>query len=254
MKPRLQERFAKLRDKVSDRYFEFRPHIGSLPIAGCPLRFFYGTRQAADWYDPLRAHNRAEFEWVAAHVGGHREKIIDAGAFHGLYTLVFAKSIDPAGEVVAVDPVPSNCALIEVNLALNGARARIEQCAVSAADGEVRFSADSCGQIVGDGGTVVRGRRLASLLPDATVVKLDIEGAEFGVLPAQIDELPAVHTWIVEIHPAQGRDGRSILRAFTERGFGLWWVDRSRADVEPFDADRPWTTRTSMIALRTRPA
>jgi hypothetical protein len=31
-------------------------------------------------------------------------------------------------------------------------------------------------------------------MPEVTVVKLDIEGAEFDVVPAQIDELPAART------------------------------------------------------------
>ena len=81
---------------VADRFLEFKPCIKALPIAGCPLRFFYGTPQAAEWYDPLQAHTRIELEWLARQVAGRREKIVDAGAYHGLYTLVLAKAADPA--------------------------------------------------------------------------------------------------------------------------------------------------------------
>jgi FkbM family methyltransferase len=250
MTPLVQSKIDKLRSRLSDRFFEFKPYIRPLAIEGCPLRFFYGTPQAAAWYDPLQPHTRIELEWLARHVAGRREKIVDAGAYHGLYTLVLAKAADPASEVVAVDPVPSNGALIEVNLALNDLHARIEECAIGAEDGEVRFASGSCGRILPQGGTVRPARRLEAILPDATVVKLDIEGTEFALFPGQIDVLPAAHTWIVEIHPGKGRDPRIILDGFTARGFELWWVDRASKRVARYPGDTPWPSRTSLIALR----
>jgi len=163
---------------------------------------------------------------------------------------VLKKAADPTSEVVAVDPVPSNCALIEVNLALNGLHARIEECAVSGEDGEVSFALGSCGRIVARGGAVRAARRLESILPDATVVKLDIEGTEFALFPGQIDRLPAAHTWIVEIHPGADHDAEVILDGFTKRGFDLLWVDRARRRVESYPASTPWPSRTSLIAVR----
>jgi FkbM family methyltransferase len=250
MTPFVQRKLDKLRSRLSDRFLEFKPYIGTLAIEGCPLRFFYGTPQAAAWYDPLQAHTRIELEWLARHVAGRHEKIVDAGAYHGLYTLVLAKAADPASEVVAVDPVTSNCALIEVNLALNRLHARIEECAISDRDGEVSFALGSCGRIVPQGGAVRAARRLETILPDATVVKLDIEGTEFALFPRQIDRLPAAHTWIVEIHPHGRHDSKAILDGFTDRGFDLLWVDRPGRRVESYPADVPWQSRTSLIALR----
>ncbi|MGH6945569.1 MAG: FkbM family methyltransferase [Geminicoccaceae bacterium] len=226
------------------------PYIKPLPIEGCPIRFFYGTPQAKDWYDPLKLHTKLEFEWIARHIAGRKQKIIDAGAYHGLYTLVLAKSSDRASRVVAVDAVPSNCALIEVNLALNGLRAEVEECAINDTDGHVNFSHASCGRIISRGGTVRPARRLSSIMHDATIVKLDIEGAEFLVLPSEIDELSAAHTWIVEIHSIRDRDPQTILDAFRNRGFDLWWVNRDDGRVEPYPAGTPWTSRTSLIAVR----
>lgn len=182
-----------------------------MPIDRCPIRFLDATAQAASWYDPLSENNRSELEWLITNTAPEGQKIIDAGAYHGLYATVFAKAAGEQGEVVAIDPVPSNRAVIEVNLALNGLRGRIEDCVVSNVDGEVGFSTDSCGHIVDRGGIRCPSRPLRSLLPDATIVKLDIEGAEFDVVPAQIDELPAARVWIVEIHPAPG--ARSCHRA-----------------------------------------
>jgi hypothetical protein len=98
--------------------------------------------------------------------------------------------------VVAIDPVPSNCALIEVNLALNGLHAVIEQCAVSAVDGPVAFSSGSCGRILERRGTVRPARRL--------------------------------------------RDPQTLVQLFETRGFDLWWVDRSSADIARYTATTPW--------------
>jgi FkbM family methyltransferase len=249
MMPFVQSRLDKLRSQLSDRLLAFKPYVKSLPIEGCPIRFFYATPQAARWYDPLQDKNRRELEWLIAKLGLEGQKIIDAGAYHGLYTIVFAKAAGALGEVVAVDPVSSNAAVIEVNLAINGLRGRVESCAISNAEGEVGFSADSCGRIVDRGRIRCPSRRLRSIMPDATVVKLDIEGAEFEVVPAQIDELPAARTWIVEIHPARGRNPVAVLDAFRTRPFDLWWGDPVSGRLERY-AGEPWTTRSTLVAIR----
>ena len=249
MKPFLQNRCEKLRASLSHRVLDFQPYIGALEIAGCPIRFFYATAQAASWYDPLKEKNRRELEWLVANIDLEGQKIIDAGAYHGLYATIFAKAAGDLGEVVAVDPVSSNQAVIEVNLAINGLRGRIESCVVSNTEGEVRFSPASCGHIINRGGISRPSRRLRSIMPEATVVKLDIEGAEFEVVPAQIDELPAARIWIVEIHPGRGRDPNLILGAFRERAFDLWWGHPVSGQMERY-AGELWTTRSTLVAIR----
>lgn len=250
MTPFLRTKIAKLRSEISDRLLEFKPYIGVIPLDPAPLRFFFGTPQAVDWYDPLQTHTQVELEWMASHISGGSEKVIDAGAFHGLYTIAMAQAVGSDGEVVAIDPMPSNCALIEVNLLLNSLQARIEQCAVSSADGTVRLSSGSCGHIVSRGGVEQPSRRLSSILPDATVVKVDIEGEEFAILPEQIDAMTSAHTWNLEIHPGPGRNPQAILDAFVSRGFELLWVNRVTCQVERYPLGEPWTDRTSVIAVR----
>jgi FkbM family methyltransferase len=246
----LSERVNGVLDRLGDRFLAFKPRIVTLPLGDPPLRFFVGTPQAASWYDPVQPHNLAEFAWISRHLAGRREQIVDAGAYHGLYTLVLARAAAAGSNVVAVDPVAWNCALIEVNLALNGISARIEQAAVSDQDGRVRFGGGSCGRIVSSGGAEHPARRLASILPEATVVKLDIEGMEFSVFPGVLDDLPKVHTWLVEIHPGRGREPALILDVLRDRGYQLHWLNRSTARVEPWAAGATWSERTSLIALR----
>jgi FkbM family methyltransferase len=244
-----QSRLQKVWARLSDRMLDFQPYIRTLEIDGCPIRFFYATAQAASWYDPFKEKNRRELEWLIRTIEPEGQKIIDAGAYHGLYATVFAKAAGPLGEVVAVDPVPSNAAVIEVNLAINGLRGRVETCAISNVEGEVAFSSDSCGHIVERGGTRRPSCRLRSILPDAAIVKVDIEGAEFEVVPAQLDELPAARVWIVEIHPARGRDPASVLDVFRARPFDLWWAHPASGGIEPY-RNEPWTTRATLIAIR----
>jgi FkbM family methyltransferase len=228
----------------------FEPYIKDLPIKGCPCRFFYGTPQAKEWYDPLKPYAKAEYDWVVENIDLKNQKIIDGGAHHGQYSVVFAVGSGHTSEVISVDPVSSNCALIEVNMALNRAKAKIEQCAISDSDGNVLFSFESNGRIVSKSGQLKPSKRLPTIMKDATIVKLDVEGAEFIILPDQIDEMPRVHTWIVEIHPSDSRNPLLLVDLFRRKDFELLWVNRDRTLVEPYPDSASWKSHTTVFALR----
>ena len=235
--------------RVMDRAVGFQPFIREMPVAGAPIRFFVATRQAASWYDPLKPRNRRELEWLVENLALDGERIVDAGAFHGLYAAVFAKAAGPSGHVTAVDPVASNCAVIEANLAINRLDGEVVTCAISNRPGEVRFSRDTCGRVLTSGGVAVGAARLRDIAPRATVVKLDIEGEEFTVIPEQIDEMPGVRAWIVEIHPAEGRDAGTIIDAFGSRGFRLRWSRPGDGEIVPY-AGEAWAERATLVATR----
>ena len=245
----IDAKLAKLRAYVADRMLDFRPFIKELEIAGRRQRFFVATAQSADWYEPFKERNRRELTWLVENLDLAGEKIIDAGAFHGLYSTCFALAAGETGTVVPVDPVASNCAVIEANLAINGLPVRIENCAISNRDGEVAFSLDTCGHIVKSGGVKVASRRLATVMADATILKVDIEGAEFSVIPEQIDDMAQARAWIVEIHPGMGGDPAVVLDAFRDRGYDLWWSEPESDRFEPY-AGAPWTHRTTLVARR----
>lgn len=248
--PFLRYKVKTLLRNVTHPFSDFRPYITTFSIAGHSVQFFVGTPEAAAWYDPLKPHTRLECEWIINHLPPKNQKIIDGGAHHGLYATVFALGSGNKSDVIAVDPVLSNCDLTRVNLALNGVKARVEQCAISDADGYVSFTYETCGHVVQAGRGRKPARRLQTILPDATVVKLDIEGAEYHVLPEQIDDMPDAHTWIVEIHPSAGKDPDLLVRAFQHRGFDTWWFNRKANRVERYPDDALWETRTSIIARR----
>lgn len=249
MHTHLGRKLSAMRSRAVDRVLTFQPSICDLDIAGAPVRFLLATPQAADWYDPLKAANRRELEWLIAHVAPGAETIVDAGAFHGLYGTVLGKAAGVGARVVAIDPVPANCAVSEANLALNGVESKVVCAAVSNTSGNVRFSRDTCGRVLPSGGIEVRADRIAAIAPEADVVKLDIEGEEFVVVPDQIDECARVRAWIVEIHPGRGGDPSRVTGAFASKGFSLWWSRPDGGAIEPYDGQE-WRHRGTLVALR----
>jgi FkbM family methyltransferase len=230
----------------------FEPYVKTLDIRGIGGRFLFATPQAKAWYDPLKPYAKLEYEWVIENVPLKGQKILDAGAHHGQYSVVFALAAAPPAQLVAVDPYPMNCALTELNLLLNGVNATIEECAVAATNGEVHFERQSNGQIIAEGGFIVPARTLDSLLPDADVIKLDVEGAEYSILPAAIDSLPSAHTWIVEIHPIGNPHPDQLITLFQERGYEVFYVNRDSNVVEPYRLNTDWKIHSTVFARRSQ--
>ena len=155
MSNQLRHKMAHWRTRLVDRWVNFKPYIQDLPVGDPALRFFHATSQSVDWYEPLGAHLVAEFQWVQQHLRGRSENIVDAGAFHGLYAMVMANAAAPGSRVVAIDPVKSNCAVMEVNFALNGLTIDIENAAVSLRDEPQHFTTESCGRLSDKGALTV---------------------------------------------------------------------------------------------------
>ncbi len=229
----------------------FQPRVVNVSLPSSSFRFYIGTRQAADWYDPPKAHTLAEYAWVLANIDFAQARVIDVGAHHGHYSLVFAKA-DPTPErVVAVEPHPANCALIEVNAALNDADIDILQASIAKERGTVNILPRANSRIFKYGKISVSSLHLSDVMKGATVVKLDVEGAEFEIIPDQIDEMPDTHTWIIELHPAYGNP-RSLTREFLDRGFQASMLDREKNSVTQYEQGDELSHATSMFFQRTR--
>lgn len=126
----------------------------------------------------------------------------DIGANVGTYTCFAAAELGP-GRTVAFEPEPANAARLKENLKINDLDAEIVQVALSDTDGTVdlALTGDEAGEgehaitTDGDGQTVeVKASKGDSIieeftLPKPTVVKIDVEGAEFSVLRGLQDNL-----------------------------------------------------------------
>jgi FkbM family methyltransferase len=120
--------------------------------------------------------------------------VVDAGSFHGLYSLWFAARVGAAGRVVAVEPDPENLRGLRRNLALNpGLRVEVVEEPLWSAVDEVDFFPQgnvASSSFWSPAGLAAVRRRTATLdgiasglaLPRLDFVKMDVEGAEVHAL------------------------------------------------------------------------
>jgi len=213
----------------------FEPYIGKHGIGD--LRFFFATQEAVNWYEPLKPYTLLEYEWVRENVDTEHMDVVDAGCHHGNYAIVFNEQ--PYCVIHCIDIVKSCVDIAEMNAKLNywWHKDYDETLEDSA---KYRFYHHK----------LAKGAGFKALSDDKpSVYKMDIEGAEFELMPDEIDDLPSVHTWIVEIHPNAGHPD-TIAQAFKDRGFELLKVDRERMVVRPYEIGEKWFTHATLIARK----
>lgn len=176
------------------------------------------------------------------------EVVVDVGANVGVLSEFFATTQGGRNRVVSVEPLVENVREIEGRIAaIPGASERwtVAPFAASSRNELVRLrlgrSAD--GDITTEHNSVVVARgahtkvnerdveakTLRSLCPEATVVKLDIEGHEYAVLDQALDEMPSVKAWAIELHMTDRRLSDTI-GALARRGFRVLGAGRRRSD------------------------
>jgi FkbM family methyltransferase len=150
----------------------------------------------------------------------------DVGANVGFTAILAARCVESGGKVICFEPVPENSRQIQTNADLNGFKQiQIHQIALGETDGQAEFRmsyAPTWGRLSEAGAstpdesgtTVVPVRTLDSLstagaIPDPQFIKMDVEGAEAGVLagarklleraqPVMIIELHHTHDAVME--------------------------------------------------------
>jgi FkbM family methyltransferase len=197
---------------------------------GCEYQFFINNSQAADWYDPPKAYAITEYEWVLQNVHIAGQVVLDVGAHHGHYSMLFANADSPAARIHAVEPLASNNVIIKVNAALNQVKIDVHQGAISTSMGTSLLVPRSNARLHPKLGISTPTFTLANIAADASIVKLDIEGEEFNILPEQIDTMSNVHTWIIEFHPRYGNSS-DVAMEFLKRGFEAFYVNRELNSV-----------------------
>ncbi len=168
--------------------------------------------------------------------------VIDAGANIGLFTLYVCKQ-HPSVRVKAFEPDPANAEVASKNLAALIEAGRVELCqaAVGTADSELRF-ATGLGM---NSRAAIRGDRCVVVVPQtdllkqtasAGLLKLDAEGAEWGILRDSRWPTQAPRSVVMEWHSlwADGPEpdaANEILRLVRRAGLTV--------EAEPFVADPP---------------
>ena len=165
-----------------------------------------------------------------------RPRIVDCGANIGMAVLFF-KTFRPDAEVIAFEPDPITFARLVRTVEVNGLRdVRLENAAVGDTEGIVAFygsQSNSGGMIAsvdpswgGDARQEVRSVRLSRWIQEPIdFLKLDVEGAEYGVVRDLIDTdaIRWVREAVIEYHElASQSDGVSdMIEALRATGFDV---------------------------------
>jgi len=227
---------------------QFEPYIIRHGIKN--LEFFIGTLLARDWYDPPKPYALLEYEWVIENIPLKEKVVVDGGCHHGHYALVLAQKSPK--QLIMIDPHIANLDIAEVNMFLNclhkGMSLRLG--VLWNQTGKMRYSGNTNGAIVYEGGIEVDAIRLADLNPK--VVKLDIEGAEYMVIPDAL-ETCNIDSWIIEAHSGNQTEANvqdHLARLLKDDGYRLNWVNRETMKVEPYQLGTIWPDHSTLFARR----
>jgi FkbM family methyltransferase len=153
--------------------------------------------------------------------------IVDAGSNIGLGVLYWTLRY-PNSHGVALEPDPSICGLLRANAIDWKANFEVIEAAAGKADGRATFFVEGgdsghLADATGRGeGIEVSVRRLSPLLDrPVSLLKIDIEGAEYEVIEEIRFSLRNVRRIFVECHAYQGRAQHygSLLKVLQEEGF-----------------------------------
>jgi len=199
----------------------------------CDLRARSGTRLVARVRDvnaPAEVFGRNEYDHAGIDWSGV-EYVLDLGGHVGSFTLWAAART--RARFFTVEPNPAVFELLRRNVARAGLDDRVElrQAAIGDAPGRswLELDADSAssrlrGREPMDGGLEVEVITLEQAIagaafPRVDVVKMDIEGAEYGALAsAESALLGSVRHWIVECHPGHDGTAASVARRLADAG------------------------------------
>jgi FkbM family methyltransferase len=146
--------------------------------------------------------------------------VYDIGANIGWFSMLAARRVGPDGAVYAFEPSLANAVYLRMNAATNGFdNVVVVPAAVDDRDGWGRFTEDSSleGHLSSDGESLVPLLSLDAW-PEAAgcrppdLLKIDVEGAEVGVLEGMRGLLSAVRpALIIELHET-GAEVGEVLR------------------------------------------
>lgn len=184
------------------------------------------------------------------HADNEAPLILDCGANIGCTVLNYKRQF-PRARIVAFEPDPQFAPILRRNLEANGVQGvKVVEAAVWSTDGELRwFSEGADGSHVlagpaGSEGVRVQGVDLARYLSEPVdLLKLDIEGAEYHVIPHLGERLRNVKNILVECHIDQSTVPGlcRVFESLTGAGFRLGintygpWRDLIRQPPVPKD-------------------
>ena len=157
------------------------------------------------------------------------EIVFDVGAYCGLSTLVFSRSVGPEGHVYAIEPDPKSFAVLQENLKTNDAsNVTARQVAISDHIGFVPFVSEwNIGSgVAGIASTrestgIIPCLRLQDVIPGTRIdaLKIDAEGSEVAILSGALDWLRDTRPRVfIECHsyPSRNIEAKETVRTILE--------------------------------------
>ncbi len=175
--------------------------------------------------------------------------IIDAGAYCGLTSYLFSRATGPSGRVIAIEADPANFIALTENIKRSGAK-NIEtvHAALWSEEGELEFQAE--GNMGGSLEIVGPRRDHLIKVPTLTLmgmceklgisrvdhVKMDIEGAEYGVILSSQEFIKKYRPdFIIEAHNESTNPVNvpKLVNFFENFGYDMKLVKQSEFEVFP---------------------
>jgi len=144
------------------------------------------------------------------------ETVIDIGANIGYYALLESQLVGSEGEVIAIEPSPSNVSLLTLNMKVNKIQnLRIINVAIGDYDGEGKlYLSNACNwnslicqrELNQTSSVTVKVRSIDSLLKEINIrpslIRMDIEGYETNAIAGMINTLNNyAPRLMIELHP-----------------------------------------------------
>lgn len=191
---------------------------GSVPVTlgSFPFRLAV-VSETCSWANLVR-RNRWETECISylrdsLHKG---DQFVDIGAWIGPYSLLASRLVESSGSVYAFEPDPVARAALECNIGINSAQnIRVVPWAVTAQSGSVNVVNNSFGDSTSQVKINGNGPEVTSITLDEfchkegfvpSVIKIDVEGGEAGVLAGGSYILQKAHTILLEFHEPEIRE------------------------------------------------
>jgi FkbM family methyltransferase len=217
--------------------------VGDLEMALDPADTAISQPLLAGTYEPhlqrfYRAHLRPGM------------RVVDVGANVGLYTLLAAQHVGPAGHVWAIEPVSENCRLLLLSLTRNQlTNVTLHPVACGASSGHALLTmamgtnasllADTETALLTPSCVVVPLARLDALVPGPVdLLKLDVEGAEGLVLQGASRLLTSRPILTSEfslemLDRVSHVSGLDYLMGLQQHGYTLWLIPRDLSPLVP---------------------
>jgi FkbM family methyltransferase len=227
----------------------FRAYTAEHSYAGLRLKVHIGDPMARGWYD----HDwppQTEIELLREHGLRPGARVFDIGAHQGVVALLLAHRVGPSGEVLAVEALPHNARVCEINCTLNGARnIRTVHAAISDRPGTVQLALDFNAQVC-HGESMTRTVPVPAVTVDELsrqhgmpdLLFIDVEGYECHALRGAQQTLAQHPVCFIEVHAGCGLElsGGSIAELFTHVPFTRYrffaWTESNR---NPVQVERP---------------